>query len=158
MIKYLNGDLFEHVNNVSGLLIPHVVNNIKKWGAGFVVPLGRRFPCVRTRFLESNDVALGSVDYIVSEGNVIANMYAQNGIRNKYNPQPLCYNALLNCMIDIRRYINDINASSSNEHDIIIDRILAPKFGAGLSGGDFTIIEQMVNNVWYDIDVTIFEF
>jgi hypothetical protein len=79
----------------------------------------------------------------------VANMFAQDGIRAVLGQHPLKYDALEKCMKYVADFIliNHLNL-----------RIIAPRFGSGLAGADWRIIEAMINVYWIDkgIDVTIF--
>ena len=43
-MQYKIGNLFDHEFAFNErVMIPHIVNNIGKWGSGFVIPLGKTF-------------------------------------------------------------------------------------------------------------------
>lgn len=144
MLNVHNGDLFDFIIELDNIIIPHVVNNIYKWGAGFVVPLGKRFPEAKKAFSLNMKPVLGSVEYVFSDGVLIANMYAQNGCLSRNNTHPLDYDALRSCMVDV-----------SNRATALGSRIVAPAFGCGLAGGDINIVYDMINDIWNHHDVTI---
>jgi len=165
-IQYIKGNLFDHLQPND--LICHVVNDIYKWGSGFVVPLGERFPEAKEAYLNwKHDVrpqcavtatalSLGHVQFVLSwlnvkkgEGITIVNMCAQKGVRSKNNPHPLDYSALSSCMYYVLKYCSPSWAPPF--------RIIAPKFGAGLAGGDWTTIEKMIEENWKDLPVIICE-
>lgn len=53
MIKYVDGDLFKSIDGnheKETIIIPHIVNSKKGWGAGFVVPLANAYPETRDSF------------------------------------------------------------------------------------------------------------
>lgn len=149
MIKIHNGDLFKYINTVGGdILIPHIVNNILKWGAGFVLPLQRRFPCARDAFLANTAPKLGSVQFVSSDNIVVANMYAQVGIRSRSNLHPIDYDLVENCLYEVASYIK----YNKSERDF---KIVTPMFGCGLAGGDWNTIKQYIEQYWADFDVTV---
>lgn len=150
MIKYVKGDLFLAAKTEEiPIIIPHVCNNIGKFGSGFVVPLKQKYPHVAEAYYNLNSTygyVLGETQIVLAEENVhIANMIGQKGIKHKYNVQPLQYNALEQCMISVSNFTHNING-----------RIIAPKFGAFRAGGDWSLIEEMINSIWKDIDITIY--
>ncbi len=51
-INYVEGDLFAAIDGLENIIIPHCCNNKHGFGAGFVVPLGRKFPIVKKLYLE----------------------------------------------------------------------------------------------------------
>ena len=77
-MKYVEGDLFAHVPTPDTItIVAHVCNNIGAWGAGFVVPLGRRYPNAKQLYhAASADLKLGWTQFVTSDdGNVlVANM------------------------------------------------------------------------------------
>jgi hypothetical protein len=134
------------------VIIPHVCNNINIFGGGFTKDLSERYPMVKENFhLLGNSAKLGKVQYIEVEKNqtygyklIIANMIAQDGTINTKNPRPLNYAALAFCMTDVRNYcyslVNNLESSTLEIH--------APKFGSGLSGGDWTFIQELIVDTW----------
>jgi O-acetyl-ADP-ribose deacetylase (regulator of RNase III) len=150
-INYVEGDLFAAIKGVQGgVIIPHVCNNIGAWGAGFVIPLGRNFPSARDEYLKwakSDDgtFRLGEIQTVQIDSVCVVNMVAQNGVGP---PRPLKYPALGKCVMSVRDYIKS--------H--FIGSIHAPMFGAGLAGGDWNFIEQMIYDGWvsFGIPVTVY--
>lgn len=149
-IKYVSGDMFAATKNShDSIIIPHVCNNIGAWGAGFVIPLARSFPSAREEYLkwhrEGPDFRLGEIQKVIIDNFCIINMVAQNGIGTT---RPLKYPALGKCIEAVR----DVVKSS------FVGSIHAPMFGAGLAGGDWNIIEQMIYDGWvsYGIPTTIY--
>lgn len=154
----------------SGLkLIPHICNNVGAFGAGFVLALSKKWPepekayrdWYRSRScnIEGFEIAipfdLGRIQLVsVSPEITIANMIAQSGLSsfskndNKVRP-PIRYGALVKCMFRVLQQANRLQAS-----------IHCPKFGAGLAGGDWNIIEQMIQEIWVEngLSVTVYEF
>jgi len=65
-IKYIEKDLFEGIKDHKDcvIFIPHITNNIKKWGAGFVLPLAKHFPEARRAFFSLNNPKLGEVQFV----------------------------------------------------------------------------------------------
>lgn len=157
MINYVQGDLFEMVE--PGVMIPHVCNNENKWGRGFVVPLIDNYLVARTAFDkwyrgEIPDVdpcVLGGTQIVVVDENVyVANMVAQvfYGTPGSLRmTRPLYYNKLVNCMESVAEACVQLNC-----------RILAPKFGSVLAGGNWDFVECLIQDTWGDLDVTIVEY
>ena len=175
-IKYRYGDLFEIEKTFDEpIVIAHVCNNQGKWGSGFVIPLGRKYPLAKYEYLDWYHEHAETPDYqkkvtglpyktIVYEdvffelGNLqvvevypdkryVANMVAQElgGFR------PLFYNHLCKCMDEVANLIKD---------EELPNKIIAPQFGAGLAGGNWHIIKELINDCWCrnGIDVTIVRY
>lgn len=154
MINYIQGDLFQHIK--PNIIIAHVCNNLGGFGKGFVVPLSKRYPFAKVAYLAWSrgglatnlPFRLGETQWVhVDKGNDIwvANMVAQEGFEP---PRPLRYKYLIKCM--------------QNVADLALDKekeILAPMFGSGLAGGNWEIIEELIDGLWVDkgIKVTIFQ-
>lgn len=161
MIKYIKGDLFDHLfsdTNYDKIIVPHIVNNIGVMGAGFVVPLAKHFPKNRSAYISNHKLFnLGEVMYYYDKNVLIANMFAQDGIssrssgnRKLVNDKPIRYGALALCMNYIAYEIN-------HTYRYYNVGIFAPKFGSGLAMGDWGIIEGLIDELWGDFDVKIFE-
>jgi len=130
------------------LMIAHVANNIGVMGAGFVIPLKARFGGLFDQYRKycksdrTPEELLGTVDYYYSDDSdcIVANMIAQANIGRK-QVRPLDYDALIECMQDVVRQIKHQGDSAT---------IHCPKFGAGLAGGDWHIIEALIQAIWVD--------
>lgn len=140
-ITYLKGDASLPIDTASPRIIAHVVNNIGVWGAGFVLSLNK-YPQVKEKYLTAcreieRDVLLGRNQYVHVENDfVVANMFAQNGIRSYTNHTPLKYELLQECL---DRLVTKAEGMDATIH--------MPKIGSGLAGGDWKIIEKMVEDI-----------
>ena len=158
MIKYITGDLFDYIK--PNIIIPHCCNSEVNWGRGFVLPLKAKYPQAETDFVQwrlgymafsCGTFDLGCTQFVVVEPNVvIANMvgqvfYVKNGSLRQH--RPLYYNKLADCMERVSNY------ARMKELDI-----LAPKFGSELAGGNWHFIVNLIEDIWYDLNVTIVEF
>jgi O-acetyl-ADP-ribose deacetylase (regulator of RNase III) len=146
MIKYIEGDLFDYA--VKDTVIAHVCNCHGGWGSGFVVPLGNKYPKSKERYLLNDDWGfhrLGELqlEELNSDRLYVANMIAQT----LGGSRPLSYEHLVFCMHYLKKQIIDENLSIS-----------APLFGAGLAGGDWNIIKELIKDCWSDsgIEVNIY--
>ena len=169
-ITYVKGDLFKHVQDNDCII--HVCNNIDRFGSGFAAAMTAFAPIVKEAYhewfkepgdccLENINVTTGSptlgniqiVNYFYYIGDdtgktiKVVNMIAQDGVIGKNNPHPLHYNALAICLEHVLNRIPKYM------------RIIAPKFGSGLAGGDWQKISEMVGTIFgeKDRDITIFE-
>jgi|GEM_PF-2307203 len=171
MIKYIKGDLFDYVTDNDCII--HVVNNRSRIGGGFTAPLIKRFPYIETAYyFWFNNHAVSADTYRISgspvlgeiqvvwfrpteniyrnldqaDGIYIVNMMAQEGTISATNPHPLKYDAFEQCL---RKVADDFELKTK--------RIIAPKLGAGLAGGDWNKIESLINGKFHDREITIFE-
>ena len=146
-INYVKGDATQPQGE--GLkIIPHICNNKNRWGAGFVLALSKRWTYPEQFYRARQKYPLGDVDVLQVEDDIyVANMIAQHDTRPdpKGNP-PIRYDALRTALTKVNKIALEKNAT-----------IHAPKFGSGLSGGDWNIIEGIINDV-VTVDVTIYLF
>jgi hypothetical protein len=163
---YCKGDILEYssqriyTNNACNVIIPHVCNNINVFGGGFAAYLANKQPIIKENFhMLGNKAKLGNVQYVKLFKNstyrselIIANMIAQNQTISQHNPRPLNYESLVQCMVNVRHYIRDI--ASSND---IKFEIHCPKFGSGLAGGDWKFISQLIEDIWFEFPVFIYQ-
>lgn len=155
----IKGNLFDFIeqriqlgNNGSSVIVPHVCNNIDLFGAGFAGAVSKHYPIVKENyhllgknFLRNN---LGYVQYVkvLEDKNyghslVFANMIAQNSTISKSNPRPINYRYLMQSMVDIDHFIKTKFKDQKIE-------IHMPKFGCGLAGGNWSFIQELVNDIW----------
>lgn len=114
-------------------MIVHICNDAKIWGAGFVLALGKRYPKAKEAYLKA-DLSLGEVQFVqVDEKVIVANMVAQKGIIAPDNPHPIDYDALDQCLEKVFQ----------KAHELGYD-VQMPKIGVGLAGGDWTVIEKII--------------
>ena len=96
---------------------------------------------------------LGQIQPVkVNEYVTVVNMIGQStpggetfqiGTRKHYFP-PIRYESLTECLFRVAALYQDQNVN-----------IVGPKFGAGLAGGDWKIIEKIINEV--GLNITIYE-
>jgi len=146
MITYLEGDATNPVGE--GLkLICHISNDLGAWGAGFVMALSRNWDEPETFYRSQKNLVLGDVQYVdVEDDIVVCNMIGQHGIGRDINGQPpIRYDATRECLRNVNRYAVRWGAT-----------IHAPRFGSGLSGGNWGIIEKIINDEVI-VDVYIYD-
>lgn len=145
----------------SSVVIPHVCNNVNGFGSGFAGSVAETYPIVKENFhLLGKNAVLGYVQFVVVKEDpstknklVFANMIAQNGIVSYDNPRPLHYPSLVKCMERVKQYCFDL--SKINDNNPV--EIHAPKFGSGLAGGNWYFISDLINDIWYDLNVYIYD-
>jgi hypothetical protein len=165
-ICYTANNLFTSINDRLiienkgyNIIVPHVCNNVNGFGAGFAYHVQNNFPIVKENFhLLGKKASLGYTQFVVAKENkktggkiIFANMIAQNGTISKANHRPLNYASLVKCMIDTKTFISSIK--SENDNDV---EIHAPKFGSGLAGGNWNFIENLIEDIWFNINSYIY--
>ena len=162
-ITYIEGDLFANLPCAGGVVIPHVVNNKNAWGAGFVIPLGHKFPKAMESYRQwYSEREAKNANYEVVPfklGNTliqqvqwdnddnciyVAHMIAQDGLPSARERHPLKYDHLESCLKQVQAFASQRELS-----------IYCPLFGAGIAGGDWYKIEQMVRECWTKNNITV---
>lgn len=128
-------------------IIPHICNDVGAWGAGFTAALDKKWPEVGEDFRQTR-VGLCYVSSFIVESDIrVVNMVAQHLLPSKYNPRPLVYSVLVDCM----RTVLDYDKGTTPIH--------CPKFGSGLAGGKWEFIEILIMEIWVNSgrNVTVYE-
>ena len=129
-------------------VIVHVCNDICRWGSGFVVAVSRKWPEPEKQYRKHcpTGLRLGDVQFVkVSKDIVVANMIGQEGIGfDTLGNPPIRYEAVRACLQKVVEYAKKHNAS-----------IHGPLFGAGLAGGKWEAIEQIIMEEVCSNDVPI---
>jgi hypothetical protein len=168
-INYIsNIDIFDSAHqritagpNGSTVIIPHVCNNVNAFGAGFAGAIANKYPSVKENYhLLGNNMKLGHVQFISVKKDktydheiIFANMIAQNGIIDSHkNPRPINYAALVQCMLSVKTYKQQLMLHK----DTTNVEIHAPKFGSGLAGGNWDFISLLIQDIWSDTNISIY--
>jgi O-acetyl-ADP-ribose deacetylase (regulator of RNase III) len=130
-----------------------------EWGSGVVMAISRRWvdperlyrKWSREGMFDGKKYELGNIQVVHVESNIdVVNMIGQKGIRGRTqeNLPPVRYGAIRRCLKQVAEIAKKEGAS-----------VVAPKFGSGLAGGKWEIIEQIIQETLCvnDINVTIYE-
>lgn len=146
---YVNGDA-TCPNNVQGETahILHICNDMGIWGRGFVVSLSARWEKPEAVYRDSRSWTLGDINFIpVTENIVVVNMIAQHRIRGHTQDglPPIRYGALGKCL---KRVADNLRGKAVSIH--------MPRIGTGLAGGEWPIIERLIEKELADFNVTVY--
>ena len=157
-IHYKIGDATNPiVRDNENSLIVHCCNTLGAWGAGFVVPLGRRYPKAKEsykEYIEKNGRGLlGEVDEVKVADNIyVENLMGQSFLYKKPNGEIPCnYIAIETGFLNI---IEKWLAKSENYS------VHMPRIGCGLAGGDWKTIENIIQRTFVDVaevDVYVYD-
>lgn len=166
MIKYISGDVTN--SDVKGLkVLAHCCNSSGIWGSGVVIPIGKKWPKVREAYLAWYDATihacefadydipwlLGEVQFVQADDDtVVANMLGQKapGYTENINGidwPPIRYEAVAECMHRVAQFAKKNNAT-----------IICPWFGTLRAGGSKAHIRGMIESIWADCEVVVYEF
>lgn len=153
-MKYVEGNLIKLALEGEFDVITHGCNCFCTMGAGIAVPMKQAFGCDKFKMEDKkyrgNINKLGIIDWEYNPALqlIVINSYTQYRYgRNHANgaEKPIDYEALTLCL----RKINHIFKGK---------KIGLPLIGAGLAGGDWNIIEKIIEKELKDMDVTIVKF
>lgn len=148
-IHYIIGDATLPIETeAENRLIVHCCNTLGAWGAGFVVPLGRRYPKAKEgykKFIEENKgkSILGEVNEVKVADNIyVENLMGQSFLYKKANGEIPCnYIAIETGFLKIME-----NWSNKGNYSIHM-----PRIGCGLAGGDWKTIENIIQRTFVGI-------
>lgn len=153
-IRFTKGDV-TLLRTSKSIVLPHVVNDLGKWGKGVVLSITKNLgpgperdyrKWAQIGILHDTPFEHGSV--LVSPTNshnvMVAHMLCQKGIGGRQDK--VNYVALEQCLRTVAERTTNLEAS-----------IHCPRFGSGLAGGNWDAIEKLVREAWADLDVTVFD-
>jgi O-acetyl-ADP-ribose deacetylase (regulator of RNase III) len=156
-ITYIRGDA-TNPQSEGNKIIVHVCNSIGGWGRGFVLSLSGKWKEPEAEYrkwakgeLTYKPFKLGQVQFVkVEKDLVVANMIGQEGTHSQNGVPPVRYNAIAECLEKVAEMALKYKASVH----------LPYLMGAGLAGGDWNRIEEIIikNLCEKDIDVTAYDF
>ena len=147
MITHIKGDATEPIGEGVKLLC-HIVNDKNQWGAGFTGALSKKWKQPETMYRKMPIKQMGTIQLVeVAEDIFVVNMIAQTLFSKFLRDEiPLNYEALEKCL----RHVNKI----AERYGFSVH---GPKFGSGLAGGNWNVIEQMINDIFKNVNVYIYD-
>lgn len=148
-VEYRVGSAVVTANSQEPTIIAHVTNDLGRMGAGFAGQLARRHPRVRSTFMrDPGSRLLGHVGFVrVAPGLEVANMTAQHGVRRRPgDPCALRYGPLRVCLDAVAARAKRMEA-----------RVVMPRIGAGLAGGDWEKIKPIIDASMKGIPCVVYE-
>lgn len=138
MLNYIVGD----VTNCGKSVLMHIVNNRGGWGKGVVLAISKKWREPELAYRKGyKSLKMGDVQFVETGEVVVANMMAQDG----YGGVAVRYDALRECLKKIRDF--------AIKNSLCVN---APMIGAGLGGGSWEQIEQIIKEELSGyVDVTI---
>lgn len=146
MLNYVIGDA-TYPQGDGPKVIVHIVNNINKWGSGFVLAINKRWMKPREEYLKSSN-HLGEATFVNVEPNLwIANVVGQHQTIRE-NPSPIRYEALREGLGKVRDFCKFVKASAH-----------MPRIGSDRARGSWPIIEDIIEEelVQAGISVTVYD-
>lgn len=156
--KIVQGDLVEMALKGEFDVIVHGCNCFGVMGAGIAPVIAKAFggneDLVRKVDLDfpiklGSKVRLGHYSYLQTKGLLIINAYTQHSTGGRRVGKPdISYDA-------IRDVFTRLNIDLESHRPL---RIGIPMIGAGLAGGDWSIIKKLINDSAPDLNITLVEY
>ena len=150
MITEVWGDAIKMLQNGEIKVLVHYCNCFCTMGGGIAFGIAKTFPeaALADKKTKHGDInKLGTILPVkIIRGNIIEDNIKEVIVVNSYTQftpgKDVSYAAIELCLIKINQ-------------DFEGKKITMPMIGAGIAGGDFLIIRQMIKNILVDVDVTI---
>lgn len=148
MIHIVNGDLLQAQEDIIG----HQVNCQGVMGSGVAKALRASYASLYPEYKKycdlhsSPDQLLGHCLIVSTKDKQVANLFGQL----QYGRQKVLYTnyeALKKALATLKQHAAEHNQSVALPHNI----------GCGLANGDWSIVSQMIEEVFHDYDVTLYK-
>lgn len=147
MIRYITGDLVKQSNEFD--VIAHGCNCFCAMGSGIAPQIKNKFPeayavdCATTK---GDKNKLGTITHtVVQDKPIVVNIYSQYGYGRQHGEMNLDYKALQLGLLAMKEKFSGKTFG-------------LPKIGAGLAGGDWAVIERIIEEEMRGEYVTIVEW
>lgn len=152
MIIYRKGDVIKALADGEISLLAHGCNCSGGFGSGVAGGIVKRYPSVRNAYLRAHEAGhwkLGAIQIIVIGSNrAVINCGTQQEFGGSPEEQPL----KMYCSYDaIKEVMLKLYTRVSSERTLGI-----PMIAAGLAGGNWKVIEAIINEVFHDKDIYVY--
>lgn len=161
MIKYKIGDATEPIVEIGTRVIAHICNDIGKWGDGFSGAISKKWKepedYYKRQYRYAKDsFKLGKIQWVFVDLDLaVVNMIAQKGVRSKSNKIPICYESVERCLSRLAKGCIGLMGSREDPSKEVTVHI--PRIGCGLAGGSWDIIEPIIEEIFWDLDVYVYD-
>jgi O-acetyl-ADP-ribose deacetylase (regulator of RNase III) len=153
MIKYVKGDLIQAFKNGDVDVIAHQANCFHTFGSGIARQISYELPEAYYADLDTEYGSynkLGTVSRVMINNGFVFNLYGQHGFgKDGCNT---IYAALNGCLINLEKDVKFIEMIKEGSVQVAM-----PKIGCGLGGGDWGVVSTMIEEVFSDREVLIYE-
>lgn len=149
MITYKKGDILKALEDNEIDVFAHGVNCSNGFGSGIAGQIAKKYPSIKEKFHSDsahNFDTLGfALPYFTDDG-LIFNCYTQEEYGSK-GIKYVSYDAIEESLRIVYGYckLRSLNLG-------------LPKIGCGLAGGNWNIVEAIINEVFKDMEVTVYEY
>lgn len=156
-----NADIFANIDNLIStspskhIIVPNVCSKMNKITSGFSRELYKKYPSVMAD-VDINNIPKNLCTYSVAYRHphtkallIVANMYCQENINTS---RLIHYGQLVFCMYEIKKKIHALKEQFPD----FSTEIHCSRFGTGISGGNWQIISELINDIWSTESVFIY--
>lgn len=148
MIKYIKGDLLDAFDSGDVKIIAHGCNCVGGFGSGIAGQIAERFPLARVRYKElhgSGGTELGffQTNHIEGKGYII-----NCGTQRECLPRGqkhVDYDSVRKVMQLLLSFSKNLGITPA-----------IPKIGCGLAGGEWDVVEKIVNDIFKDSEIFVY--
>lgn len=144
MIEYIQGNLLETNANI----IAHGCNASGGFGSGLAKQISDKYPAVRDLYklrYRNFGFRLGEIQCIfITREQAIINCITQQNYGSD-GKQYVDYLAIETCLAQVYKLVKEQKFT-----------VAIPKIGAGLGGGDWNKIEEIINRVFHDYKILVY--
>jgi len=143
-------------NGYEQQIIVHCCNDIGAWGAGFVIPLAKKWPQTKLTYQANidrqklGDIQLIQVHKSPTLTQFVCNLIGQKNIKplrfNRIIIPPIRYEAIKEGLIRLRLHLN----TTKIQHQVSLH---SPRFGCGLAGGKWENIQECIEFAFGDTNI-----
>lgn len=160
-ITIYSADIFDTITNIlkneasKHIIVPNICFAMNKSVSGFSKELYKYYPSVMAD-VDINSVPKNLCSYSIAYKNhqtkaqlIVAHMYCHG---NKSKHRPLHYGQLVFCMYEIKKLISNLKQQFPD----FVTEIHCSKFGVGSSGGNWSMISDLISDIWNEEKVFVY--
>lgn len=152
-IEYRKGDVLKALSNEEIDILAHGVNCSGGFGSGIAGQIAKEYPIVKQEYLYIyNTISwrLGKIQIVDINKRLIINCATQQYYGRDPQSQPnnrYCdYEAISKCMAELYKLVYKENL-----------KIGIPRIGCGLAGGNWDIVEAIINEAFSDYTIYVYD-
>lgn len=156
IVKTVKGDLLKLFKDGEFDAIAHGCNCFHMMGAGIAAQISKQFPAAleadKRQTMSGDYSKLGDYSRILTAHGWIINAYTQ--FHSGFVGRDILYPSIEKAFTRVNKYVAPVlEFVSDSELSLGI-----PKIGAGIAGGDWKVIEEIINRVSTRLSITVVEW
>lgn len=154
-IQYVIGDVLEPIGSANEKLIVHCVNNEYSFSSGVAGAIAKKWPHVRQEYLNKPGWSLGDIQYVKADDSLyVVNLCGQRGVGEWLGTKPVRYESIRDGLLILREDLEDMEGLN----DDFKTSLHFPRLGAGLAGGSWAKVEEVINEVFENTKYEVYVY